>query len=923
MKDDVIRDPIPYGTLVRVCASVTAGAGIAALIGWASGLPSLTSLGSGRIPMAPSTALLFVLYGIAIFLRARPTLGRGAHRVGLAVSIAGALFALLVLFLSSLGIHAKAEHLGFPIAGTVGGAPAGHMSPVAALFFLLASLSFLASFPSPSNRPRRTMAAWCLACLLIAACFVLLLAYLFGTPLFYVGSFIPPAATTCVAFAALGIALMALSGPQAWPLGEPVGEAARASYALVLVFVLLASGIVTAGHLYFRNFEKKFHNEVGRQLSAIADLKASELVRYRTERLGDAAIFSRNIAFSATVRRFLENPADGEAEGRLRELLGKFHLHKQYDQIRLLDAQGVTRMVIPASQPPVSAVISRRIQETLRSGEVTFQDFYRNEHDQRIYMAVLAPILDGKDERRAMGVLRFRIDPESYLYPFIRRWPTPSRSAESLLLRRDGNDALILNELKFRKNTALTLRVSLEGERENPAVKAVLGREGIVEGVDYRGVAVVADVRAVPGSPWYLVSRMDQSEVYAQVRERLWWLVVLVSVLLLGSAAGVGMVWRQQGVRHYRERYEAAERVQESERKFRTLFKGMTEGVALHEVVYGETGEAVDYRILNINLAYELHTGLSPERARGVLASELYGTGAPPYLAEYDRVARSGEPLVFETYFPPMKKHFSISAVSPKTGQFATVFEDITERIRREEELKQKTAELERFTYTVSHDLKSPLVTVKAFLGYLEQDLSRSDAGRIVKDMQYIRAAADKMGQLLDELLVMSRVGRVVHPPVRVTLRELVGEALGMVAGPIAERQVEVHVSDEDTLELIGDRPRLVEIWQNLVENAVKYMGDQASPRIEIGTERRGLDTVFFVRDNGMGIDPRHQAKVFGMFEKLDPLSEGTGLGLALVQRIVELYRGTIWLESKGPGQGACFLFTLPDAVMKQAKGVT
>ncbi|MGZ8474272.1 MAG: sensor histidine kinase, partial [Candidatus Deferrimicrobiaceae bacterium] len=601
------------------------------------------------------------------------------------------------------------------------------------------------------------------------------------------------------------------------------------------------------------------------------------------------------------------------------------------------------------------------------------------------------------------------------------------------------------------KNTALTLRFSLDEKSKLPAVLAVLGRKGIIEGVDYRGMPVLADVRAVPDSPWYLVSRMDRSEVYAPVRERLWGLVALVSVLLLGAAAGVGMVWRQQGVRHYRERYEAAEslhesesrwrilvdgvkdyaiilldpgghvvnwnagaermkgyrsdeiigqhysrfftredqqenkpqrllaaaeslgrtdeegwrerkdgsrfwadtvisvlrredgslygfakitrdlterrkveeELQESERKFRTLFETMTEGVALHEVVCDENGKPVDYRILDVNPAYGRQTGLPPERAGCALASELYGTGAPPYLAEYEQVARSGEALVFETYFPPMKKHFRISAVSPKKGQFATVFEDITERIRREEELKRKTAELERFTYTISHDLKSPLVTVKAFLGYLEQDLSRSDAGRIAKDMQYIRAAADKMGQLLDELLVMSRVGRVVHPPVRVTLRELIGEALGMVAGPIAERRVEVLVSDGDPLELIGDRPRLVEIWQNLVENAVKYMGDQASPRIEIGTERRGRDTVFFVRDNGMGIDPRHQAKVFGMFEKLDPASEGTGLGLALVQRIVELHRGTIWLESKGAGQGACFLFTLPDAVAEQAKGVT
>jgi signal transduction histidine kinase len=114
---------------------------------------------------------------------------------------------------------------------------------------------------------------------------------------------------------------------------------------------------------------------------------------------------------------------------------------------------------------------------------------------------------------------------------------------------------------------------------------------------------------------------------------------------------------------------------------------------------------------------------------------------------------------------------------------------------------------------------------------------------------------------------------------------------------------------------LEGDRPRLVEIWQNLVENACKFMGDQPRPRVEIGVEQRGAETVFFVRDNGMGIDPHYQEKVFGLFEKLDPMGEGVGMGLALVRRVVELYQGRIWVESGGPGQGANFLFTLPAAV--------
>jgi PAS domain S-box-containing protein len=246
---------------------------------------------------------------------------------------------------------------------------------------------------------------------------------------------------------------------------------------------------------------------------------------------------------------------------------------------------------------------------------------------------------------------------------------------------------------------------------------------------------------------------------------------------------------------------------------------------------------------------------------------------------------------------------------------------DITERKRteealqqREHELQRKNAELERFTYAVSHDLKSPLVTVKTFLGYLEQDLARGDAGRIGKDILYMNSSTDKMRALLDELLELIQVGHVINPPVRIAFREIVDEALSAVAGRIAERGVDVHPGD-DAVMLYGDRPRLAEIWQNLIENAVKYMGDQKNPRIGIGVEGEGRDRVFWVRDNGIGIDPRHQGKVFDLFEKLDPGTEGTGIGLTLVKRIVELYQGKIWLESEGVGHGTCFRFTLPDAV--------
>ncbi|MBE3126605.1 MAG: PAS domain S-box protein [Acidobacteria bacterium] len=253
------------------------------------------------------------------------------------------------------------------------------------------------------------------------------------------------------------------------------------------------------------------------------------------------------------------------------------------------------------------------------------------------------------------------------------------------------------------------------------------------------------------------------------------------------------------------------------------------------------------------------------------------------------------------------------------------VLSDITERKRAEEEILQKTKELQeineeltRFTYAVSHDLKSPLVTIQTFLGHLAQDLGSQKTALIEKDLGYIRNAADQMSKLLAELLELSRVGRRVNPLVEVPLQEVVNEALDLVAGRIAERGVTVKVTKEP-VQLTGDRPRLVEVFQNLVDNAVKCMGDEPAPCVEIGVDEVGGETVLFVRDNGIGIDPQHQTKLFGMFEKLDHGTEGTGIGLALVKRIVDVHGGRIWVESEGPGKGTTFRLTLAETKRKPA----
>ncbi len=227
-------------------------------------------------------------------------------------------------------------------------------------------------------------------------------------------------------------------------------------------------------------------------------------------------------------------------------------------------------------------------------------------------------------------------------------------------------------------------------------------------------------------------------------------------------------------------------------------------------------------------------------------------------------------------------------------------------------QLEQKVAELERFTYTVSHDLKSPLVTINGFLGMLNKDIEENRQDRVQKDFERISEAAKKMEVLLSELLDLSRIGRVANPSTEVDLTELVREALEMLDGRIRLTGVKVNVS-HILPSVYGDQTRLREVFENLIDNAAKYMGDQPSPLIEIGTKEENGEQIIFVKDNGMGIDPQYHTKIFSLFEKLNPASEGTGIGLALIKRIIEVHDGRIWVESDGLGKGSTFCITIPN----------
>ena len=318
----------------------------------------------------------------------------------------------------------------------------------------------------------------------------------------------------------------------------------------------MAATIIAIGYSSYRRYVRNFEHEIYDELTSIAELKTEQLAQWRKERLADASYLDENVFISVLVERSLRAPADRESRRRLETWLEKFRDNGNYDEIHLLDRQGRVNLTVPAGSGPVSRAVIRRLPDVIQSGRPEIVDFYMDDAEGRPFLSLLIPVFSEGVRPVVAGVLALRLDPRVYLYPYINRWPSSSRTAETLLVRRDGDDVLFLNELRFQKNAALNLRIPLR--EQTIAGQAVGGREGIVRGFDYRRKPVIANLRRIPDSPWFLVTRIDVDEVYAPVRARFLWNLGLIGALLMAAGLGIGTIQRRQKIRFLREGLETA-----------------------------------------------------------------------------------------------------------------------------------------------------------------------------------------------------------------------------------------------------------------------------------------------------------------------------------------------------------------------------
>ncbi len=327
-----------------------------------------------------------------------------------------------------------------------------------------------------------------------------------------------------------------------------------------LIFLVLAAAILFIGISQFQRYSKNFEAEAMDELSSIARLKADQLSQWRKERLLDAASLDQNIFISVLVGRSVQAPKDAGTQRRLRSWLQNCRDSGIYDRIQVLDRQGTIKLGLPDEKSPAPPAVLQRLPAVVRNGRAEIVDFYLDAVERRPFLNLLIPVYADEAKSDLEGILSLRIDPAVYLYPFIKQWPTASPTAETLIVRRDGDDALFLNGLRFQTNAALNLRVPIR--KHTIAGLAIEGREGIIKGIDYRGENVFGYLAKIPASPWFLVARVDADEIYGPVRRRLWWNLGILAVLLTAVGLGLETIQRKQKVRSLRERLAAARNLQ-------------------------------------------------------------------------------------------------------------------------------------------------------------------------------------------------------------------------------------------------------------------------------------------------------------------------------------------------------------------------
>lgn len=630
-------------------------------------------------------------------------------------------------------------------------------------------------------------------------------------------------------------------------------------YLLAFISITLLVGLT--GYGYFLHHRLITVEEKRGELAAIADLKAGQIAQWRRERLANAEEIYANRMISHRVNDVLTGKDASHALEEISIWLASLRESGGYRKVALIKPGGAVIATVSADfgAPDDNDLV--RVKEAARKQELIFTDLHQGETPGHIHLDLIIPIRYFEGARsRCLAVVMLEIDPRTFLYPLIQSWPTPNKTAETLLIERDGSNILYLNDLRHRKGSALNLRLPIT--RKNlPAGRAVLGQEAVAEGVDYRGVSVLAATRAIPGSPWSIVAKVDTADIYAPVSKRAWFVVLLGSMLILAAGLGMYLWWVKKQEAFLRRQYEAelafnAEQAK-AEAELRKVYNELelrvqerTAELSLERNKLKGILDAMNDGVYIANQQYEI-VYMNPVIERefgpvGGLACYAYLHGRTEPCASCTNSAQFADisfrwewichkaGKVFDTFRTPL---VNADGTSAKLG----ILHDVTERNRMEEALRDSKLRYQSllesvtsYTYTVYIEEGRPFAATHspgctALTGYSSEEYHDDPALWLTmiheEDQEYVSAQVAKIcgggGSACIEHRIRHKDGSIRW--VRDTIvpgRNEEGQLIaydGLVSDVTERKQAEESIrrSNEELEQKVAERTRRLEDTNN------------------------------------------------------------------------------------------------------------
>jgi two-component system, cell cycle sensor histidine kinase and response regulator CckA len=381
---------------------------------------------------------------------------------------------------------------------------------------------------------------------------------------------------------------------------------------LILIAAVLSIFLLAGGFLYYRNEEETIREEKYSELHAIAELKAGQITQWVKERKADAGVLSESPFFISAIEEWLGNRNNLTLKKDIVERLIQIKEKFGYEDILIASPQGKLFLSLNPMINKFDPDTSHAIIKAVGTQKISFTNFYFCSTHKTVHLDIIAPVVN--ENKTTITALVLRVNPNDYLYPLIQYWPTPSDTAETLLVRRDDNSVLFLNELRHKKHAALLLRRPLT-EKELVCVKAVTGTEGIVEGKDYRGIAVLADIWPVQGTPWYIIAKVDKNELFSKLYYRTGVIAGFTFLLFVLLVAGMSWFYQYRQKDIYEDLFSKEKSLREAQEEFRTTLYSVGEAV----ITTDAKGS-----IRQMNPVAEILTGWDAPDAKGKPLEEVF-----------------------------------------------------------------------------------------------------------------------------------------------------------------------------------------------------------------------------------------------------------------------------------------------------------